>query len=107
MYSNFKYDCQYSAMHKAFIISYAKSILFYVNPEAGKSITNVDLISGNIPTISTSISFFQHILGISLHFPNIGKRFSFIFIIHFNEIWPNIMFQLIQIASYSCSKSSK
>jgi len=33
MYNNFKHDCQYSAMHKALITSYAKSVLFYVNPE--------------------------------------------------------------------------
>lgn len=75
MYSNFKYDCQYSAMLKALIIRYAKSIPFYVNPEAGKSVTNVDLISRNIPTLSTSISCFQNVLEIGLHFPNIGKRF--------------------------------
>lgn len=75
MYSNFKYDCQYSAMHKAFIISYAKSILFYVNPEAGKSITNVDLISGNIPTISTSISFFNTFWELAFTFQILERDF--------------------------------
>lgn len=35
-------------MCKVLIISYAKSILLYVNPEAGKSTTNVDVISRNL-----------------------------------------------------------
>lgn len=78
-------------MLKALVIRCAKPIPFYVNPEAGKSITNVDLISGNIPTVSTSISCFRLVLGTGLHFPNIGKIFSFIFMIPFNEIWSNIV----------------
>lgn len=32
--------------------------LFYVNPQAGKSITNVNLISENTPAVGSTISFF-------------------------------------------------
>lgn len=73
MHSNFKYVCQYFALHLAHMTSYAKTTLFYVNLKAGKLIIGSDLISGNIHVFGSPVSFFHHVLGSSFNFPSIGK----------------------------------